>query len=68
MAWRTKVSRSPPHEVDRITSGLSACRRVTSVEKSAAPNFGNSSATTFTSGFIACSVLRKISHESRPQA
>ena len=67
-AWRTKVSRSPPHDVDRITSGFSACSRLISVEKSLAPSLGNISATTCTSGFNACRVLRKISHESRPQA
>ena len=51
--WRTKVSRSPPQDVVRITSGRSASRRVTSVEKSGAPKFGNISATTWTSGFSA---------------
>ncbi|MNT21467.1 hypothetical protein D3C72_1568070 [compost metagenome] len=67
-AWRRKVSRSPPQAVDSTTSGRNACRRVTSLEKSGAPNLGNSSATILTSGFKACRVRRKISQESRPQA
>ena len=65
---RMRVSSSPPQEVDRMTSGASACSRLISELKSVAPNFGNSSATTLTSGFMALSVLPKMSHESRPQA
>ncbi|MCY1558473.1 hypothetical protein D9M68_954120 [compost metagenome] len=67
-AWRTKLSRSPPHDVERMTSGRKACRRLISVEKSAAPNLGNISATTLTSGLNFFSAARKISRESRPQA
>ena len=56
----TKVLRSPPHEVDRITSGRMADRREISVEKSGAPKAGKNSPTTFTPGFIASSAVRKM--------
>ncbi|MNC69710.1 hypothetical protein D3C75_1204330 [compost metagenome] len=65
---KEKLSRSPPHEVETMTSGRSACRRLISVEKSAAPNLGNISATTLTSGLNFFNAARKMSRESRPQA